>query len=186
MAQWDSLWIIDKKDWILHVNEGYKQFALDNGAPDLAENSVGRCLWDFVTGPELRELYEGLLRRIRQGLGPFEMPYRCDGPTQRRRLLLRVERVDQTDDVLFQSRALQIESRPAVRILDPSSRTGSSAEPLRFCSWTNRLHTPKGWLEVEEAIAELGLFETTELPPFTHTISESAYEQVNAQIEGLD
>ena len=43
---------IDEHDHLIRVDEGYYRFAEENGWPD-AGSSLGRTLWDYVSGREL-------------------------------------------------------------------------------------------------------------------------------------
>ncbi|MFP4353899.1 MAG: hypothetical protein ACLFUJ_02155 [Phycisphaerae bacterium] len=185
MSHWDTLWMINQRDQITHVNEGYKQFARDNGAEHLAEGSCGRSLWDFVTGPDLTQIYVSLIRRLRGGLGPFEMSFRCDSPDCRRKLRMRVEGVGLSRGIMFRSRLIEAQPREPIALLDPSANRAANAKPIPFCSWTNRLWTPRGWLEVEEAVEELQLFQRDTQPPLAYTISDEALGQLMRQIETL-
>ncbi|MFP4353900.1 MAG: hypothetical protein ACLFUJ_02160 [Phycisphaerae bacterium] len=180
--QWTTLWVIDRSDTIIHINDEYRHFAIRNKTPQLADSTLGRSLWDFITGHELTMLYRSLLDRLRSGRGPFELPYRCDSPTQRRKLLMRISGPDASMRVLFASETLEVTDRPAVDILDATIPRSCDSPVLRVCSWTNRIATPRGWLEVEDAIEELRLFELPVLPRISHGLCEEALSEVSGQI----
>ena len=52
---------IDDQDHLIKVDEGYYRFAEENGWTE-ASTSLGRSLWDYVAGDELRKLQRLLLR----------------------------------------------------------------------------------------------------------------------------
>src|SRR5260221_11107345 len=53
---------IDDEDRLIKVDEGYYRFAAENGWEG-AGASLGRSLWDFVAGHEVKKLQRLLLRR---------------------------------------------------------------------------------------------------------------------------
>src|SRR5450631_2450126 len=74
---------IDGHDDIISVNSAWKAFARSNGAPHLAEQVVGRSLWEFVSDGTTRQVYRDLLVRVRGGR-TVTFSYRCDSPSLRR------------------------------------------------------------------------------------------------------
>jgi len=44
---------------------------------------------------------------------------------------------------------------------------------LRIGSWCKRVYTDAAWLEVEDAVERLGLFESEELPAISHGMCPS-------------
>ena len=70
---------IDDQDHLIKVDQGYYSFAEENGWSE-ANTSLGRSLWDYVAGHEMVNLQRLLVRRIRNGVGDVELPFRCDGP----------------------------------------------------------------------------------------------------------
>jgi hypothetical protein len=55
---------IDDQDRLIKFDQGYYRFAEENGWDRVGE-SLGRSLWNFVAGEDLRKLQRLLLRRIR-------------------------------------------------------------------------------------------------------------------------
>ena len=55
---------IDEQDHLIRADEGYYRFAEENGWNG-ASTSLGRSLWDYVAGDEMRKLQRMLVRRIR-------------------------------------------------------------------------------------------------------------------------
>ncbi|NQU49755.1 MAG: hypothetical protein HQ519_13975 [Planctomycetes bacterium] len=76
---------IDSEDKILAVSAEWLRFAKENMAADLErEFVVGRSLWQFITGDEVKHLYEIIFERARQTGDQIALPFRCDSPTERR------------------------------------------------------------------------------------------------------
>ncbi|MCG3180727.1 MAG: hypothetical protein BIFFINMI_03090 [Phycisphaerae bacterium] len=160
-------WRIDARDRIVATDDAFKRFAVENGTPDLAADLVGQSLWEHLAGIEVRHLYELLLESLRAGGRAVTYDYRCDSPTLRRYLQLTAQ-ARPNGDVDFRSTTLEIEPRDVQPLLDAHR----SAAPglIRMCSWCKRLATPSRWIEVERAVAELGLFEADPLPGITHAV----------------
>ncbi len=128
----------------------------------------GVPLLSFISEPTTRHLYDILLDRVRAEQIVIRVPLRCDSPTLRRWLELEMA-PRPADGVAFTSRELRTEARDPVIAFD---RPASSAAPLvRMCSWCKKVETQRAtWLEVEQAVPQLGLFAVSEVPGITHGI----------------
>ena len=80
---------IDEHDHLIRVDEGYYRFAEENGWT-AAGSSLGRSLWDYVSGRELVKLQRLLVRRVRDEVGDVELSFRCDAPALRREMDMRI------------------------------------------------------------------------------------------------
>ena len=161
-------YVIGADDTIESISGPWDMFATANGAPALTVASVvGRPLHHFITDPTTRDIYQRLVRRVRQDDRMVPLALRCDGPSCRRWLSLTVRPLGERR-VGFESRIVREETRDAVSLLDRTiPRAG---EPVRVCSWCDRVHTPAGWRDLETGLPELGLFDPGPLPPITHGI----------------
>src|SRR5258707_15318357 len=72
---------IDDEDRLIKVDEGYYRFAAENGWEG-AGASLGRSLWDFVAGHEVKKLQRLLLRRGAGGVGGGQQPFPCVRPAR--------------------------------------------------------------------------------------------------------
>lgn len=159
---------IDDQDHLIRLDEGYRRFAEENGWNDAAE-SLGRSLWDFVAGEEVRKLQRLLLRRIRDEVRDVELPFRCDSPELRREMEIRIVAHPSGRTVLFSARLRAAQPRePAQPLLDPLAVRGD--ELLEMCSWCDRFQVEGEWVEVEEAAARLELFRRSKLPALSYGI----------------
>lgn len=165
----DSLsYAIDDQDRLIKVDEGYYRFAAENGW-DGAGASLGRSLWDFVAGNDVRKLQRLLLRRIRDEVRSVELPFRCDSPELRREMDIRIAAGRSGRVVMFSARLRSEEKRPEPQpILDP--RAPRAEDFLTMCAWCDRFLVEGEWVEVEEAAKRLGLFRRSELPALDHGI----------------
>jgi hypothetical protein len=165
---------IDENDHLIRVDEGYYRFAEENGWGE-AGSSLGRSLWDYVAGSELRKLQRLLVRRVRDEVGDLQLPFRCDGPKVRREMSIRIVSRPGGRAVLFAAQLRSEEARDLPqRLLDPA--TPRSDETLEMCGWCDRFEVDGEWVEVEEAARRLGFFERSELPALTHGVCPDCSE----------
>jgi len=159
---------IDDQDRLIKVDEGYYRFAEENGWGE-AGSSLGRSLWDFVAGNDVRKLQRLLLRRVRDELRDIELPFRCDSPDLRREMDIRIVADRSGRVVMFSARLRSEEERDEPQpLLDPRSPRGDDL--LTMCAWCDRFLVDGEWVEVEEAARRLELFRRSELPALDHGI----------------
>jgi hypothetical protein len=167
---------IDEHDHLIRVDEGYYRFAEENGWSG-AGSSLGRSLWDYVSGRELVKLQRLLIRRIRDGVGDVELPFRCDGPDVRREMDIRIVSRPGGRVVLFSARLRSEEAREIPQpLLDPGAPR--SGDLLEMCGWCDRFEVDGEWVEVEEAAKRLELFNRPELPLLSHGICPDCNEML--------
>lgn len=159
---------IDDRDRLIKLDEGYYRFAEENGW-DRVGDSLGRSLWDFVAGDEMRKVQRMLLRRLRDEAGEVELPVRCDGPGVRREMEMRIAATRSGRVVLFSAQMRSEEARePPQPLLDPDTQRGG--DTLEMCGWCDRFLVDGEWIEIEEAAVALDLFRRSELPRIEHGI----------------
>jgi hypothetical protein len=169
---------IDDQDRLIRVDDGYYRFAEENGWRE-AGGSLGRSLWDFVAGHDVRKLQRLLLRRVRNELREVQLPFRCDGPDFRREMDIRIA-ADRTGRVVMFSAQLSAEEereepQPLLDVEVPRSQ-----DLLQMCAWCDRFLVDGEWVEVEEAAKRLELFRRSELPTLDHGICPSCSETLLA------
>lgn len=167
MVTTDLQYAIDEQDRVVRANDGYYRFADENGWTG-ADASLGRSLWDFVSGEQLKTLLRILVRRVRSTGTIVELPFRCDGPGVRRELDIRIAPTPSGRAVLFETRVRAEEPREFQPLLDPEAERGE--EMIEMCGWCDRFLVEEEWVEVEEAAARLQLFKRSELPAISHNI----------------
>jgi hypothetical protein len=169
---------IDEHDHLIRVDEGYYRFAEENGWPD-AGSSLGRTLWDYVAGRELVKLQRLLVRRVRDGVGNVELPFRCDAPHVRREMDIRIVARPGGRVVLFSARLRSEEEREVPQpLLDVEVPRGK--DEIEMCGWCDRFEVDGEWVEVEEAARRLQLFNRAELPAMSHGICPDCSEMLLA------
>jgi hypothetical protein len=116
-----------------------------------------------------------LLRRIRGELGSIELPFRCDGPGVRRRMEIHIAAKSSGRFVLFSARLQTEEQRDEFQPL-LAAETPRGKETLTMCGWCDRFLVGAEWVEVEEAVARLGLFDLAEMPEINHSVCPECTE----------
>ncbi|MFN6963441.1 MAG: PAS domain-containing protein [Pyrinomonadaceae bacterium] len=171
---------IGKDDRLSFVNEAGRAFALENDAPELAGGDlVGRSLWDFIADPETREVYRMILARVRAGR-TVELDVRCDAPDVSRLLRLAIRRHDD-DEIEFECSTLAVAPRPReASLIDRGARRARDWVVI-VCSWCKRVQTPRTgqWVEIDDAVRDLGLLAREVLPGLSHGICRSCRERVS-------
>jgi hypothetical protein len=155
-------------------------FAQANEGGCLVDGSVGEPLWAFISGPEVRLLYEALLARVRKANTAVDFTYRCDSPDRRR--LFELVAVPLSDGhVAFASLMIRDEPRPRVALLQADVRRGTDL--VRMCSWCKKILTEDGWVEIEDAVAKLGLLERENPPSITHGVCDACHADLMEKVE---
>ncbi len=173
---------IDSGDLITAVDEEWLRFAEENGATELTRQNVeGRSLWDFVEGNETAQLYKILFEKIRGTDRTCDIPFRCDAPTLRRFMRLIVSS-DEQHNIHFTSVLIREEPRDHQGLLVPAE--DADEVMVKMCSWCKRVALPEGrWLEVEEAMISLRIFETSTHPVVTHGLCQDCRDSMLDQWE---
>lgn len=169
---------IDDRDRLIRVDDGFYRFAAENGW-DGAGDSLGRSLWDFVAGHEVKTLQRLLLRRVREGARDIELPFRCDGPEVRREMDIRIA-ADPTGRVVLFSAQIRAEEpwEEPQPLLDPA--VPREDDFLSMCAWCDRFLVEGKWVEVEEAAERLELFRRSRMPELDHGICPQCSGQLLA------
>jgi len=172
---------IDSTDHIIHVNPAWSAVAEAVAAPGLrAPLILGRLLWDFIGDATTRQLYSTILERARTRARPLAFSFRCDTPTQRRLMHMRIARRAGAA-VSFEVRTIATQERPPVALLEAGApRSGSI---VRMCSWCKRMPLPTGqWVEVEEAMKVLDILDAIPLPAISHGMCPACFEAITGTL----
>lgn len=168
---------IDSAGHIVSIEGPWDAFAEENDAPALAARVVlGRPLFDFIAGVDVRHIYDLLIRRVRSGR-TIEVPFRCDAPAARR--WLRLSMAPAGDLIEFRSSTLDVRSRPPQALLASARRR--SAELLLICSWCKQVELREGWREIEEAVQTLALLDGAAMPGLTHGLCPACAQRVTRE-----
>lgn len=166
---------------------GWRLFAVDNGAVDLADadNFVGHNLFDFLAGEEVRTAYRRLLERLRLGEPQISLPCHCDAPGLVRDMRMTITALRQhrvLRGFLFQSITIAEHTRPPMRLFEFARPQNMESAPLiAMCSLCERVSPPEAdcgdhaapWLEAEQYYARGGSSHVR----ISHTVCPSCFRQ---------
>jgi len=171
----EILYRLNDRDEIVFVNDVWSQFATANDGRHLVASQVlGRSLWDFITDLTTRQLYRDRLKRLRLGRS-VQFTFRCDSPACRRLMGMRVALCSE-GEVEFRPRSLSQQDRQSQPLLETGQ--ARSDERVLICRWCLRVKVGDRWLELEEAVFSLRLFESPVLPLLNHAMCETCYEEM--------
>lgn len=166
---------------IVAVNDGWTSFALANDAPELAApHPLGKRLLEHIADPTMAHLYEQLLLKVRRTQRALTLPLRCDSPSLRRFLELRLEPLP-PDGVRLTTSVLRVEPREPVHLLE--RHAGRNGPAVRMCSFCKRIEVRDEWREMEDAAPALGLLECDSAPPITHGICPTCYRSASKALD---
>jgi hypothetical protein len=176
------IYVLDSNDIIVHISDNWTAFAEKNQAGNScsADKVLNRPIWQFISGEETKHLYEIIMNKVRENNIEVNLPFRCDSPDKRRYLELHIAPAN--DGWLeFTSKVVREEGRKTVELLDSSIPRSSNT--IKMCCMCKQIRLPEGlWLEAEDAIAELRLFDRQNLPAISHVHCSTCFEMAMAEI----
>jgi hypothetical protein len=173
---------IDRSNTITEVSRNWVVIAEENDWSSERDPSdvVGRPIGDFIEDAQTRQLYEEAYERVRNGTPCGPIPFRCDSPGERRWLELYLEPLrDGTIEIT--SKVVRTERRAPVQLPAQlyDGAVGTSDELLKICSMCKKLAVSGNeWVEIEDGLAQLRVFERDEMPRLTHGVCDSCYRTV--------
>jgi hypothetical protein len=160
---------IDGIDRLVEASEAYFDFAGQNEYPGAAL-CVGNLLWDSVSDSTTRLVQRSLVRRVRRFGRTLTLPFRCDGPSVRRELILEIGKRAETGWIQFSATTVSEERRPRQALLDLREERGDRT--ITMCSWCDRFMVGRVWVEIEQAVSDLGLTEGSDLPSVGYALCD--------------
>lgn len=141
---------IDKYNVIRRIAGSWDEFSEENETHNLAtEQVIGRSLWDYVIGKDVRWLYEKLIAHVRKSGNKVVFPFRCDSPDTIR--LMEMEIVPQSENtVRFVTTPVEIRQRPKQLYYNYISH-GQRCHVF-CCSICNRVKSENAWVQLDEAL----------------------------------
>ncbi len=168
---------ITADDRIEFVNDAWIRFAEENETPALPQTVMGDSLWQHISGPEVIQLFRQLVAKVRETHTEVSIPFRCDSPTCRRFMRMRIVPLHQRRIEFCTWIEREEPFAQPVRLLDPAvPRDGNAL--LRMCAWCKKIHVAAAWLEIEEAIGQLQLFDSRTLPALTHGMCDRCFQMM--------
>jgi hypothetical protein len=142
----------------------WDRFAIENGAPELsADHVIGRNLFEFVSGSDVKQAYRDLAARVVSGGEPVVVNTRCDSPGVARELRLSVAPLplaDRQKGLLFQAQIVSETARSRLDIFDFTALLEALLHQadlpiVTICSFCQRVRRPgaddqEDWVTAEE------------------------------------
>lgn len=174
---------INNNDLITFISSNtWNEFANENESDHVREEHIlNKEIWDFITDQETLEIYKMIVDKVRVTKKKIIVPFRCDSAQFRRLFIMEIEKHDK-NSILFHSELQKIEKRISVKLFEHDSKR--SEDFIKICSWCKKVevHPQQEWLEVEEAIISLKLYEMEKLPEITHSICPVCHEKIMKDI----
>ncbi|MCG6969794.1 MAG: hypothetical protein LJE85_08520 [Gammaproteobacteria bacterium] len=168
MTQTSVIYRIDANNQLIDVDENWDRFALANDSPQLVRALVVRKpLFELISDPLSGHLYKLLIERVKHTGKTISFKFRCDSPAMRRYMHMEMVRQVENDGVCFKSTTEREEPREPVELLAPHAKR--SDDLVIICSWCKRVKVSEDqWLDIEQGIQRLGLFDAEVLPQLSH------------------
>lgn len=163
---------LDAEDRLDGFDAGWTAFAHANDGEALLPSKVlGQPLWTFISDSTTILIYRKILQRLRAGGPPVAFRFRCDSPDRRRLLGMRITS-DRSGGIQFDVTPISEEWRAPVLLL--AANAPRDAGLVLMCAWCQHVRLPsERWVEVEEAIDGLAIFNTDTVPRVSHGICPS-------------
>ena len=164
----------------------WNSFAVENDAPELTSDAViGRNLFSFVEGEQVRDQLKTILERISQDPNrAWVLPFRCDAPLRQRNVLQSLRPIFSghvCDGFVFHSFQQFSWQRPPMGLYDfkrhiELAKQDPDLPVVTMCSWCQRVQfSPIGganWITAEDYYSNGGRSEVR----VTHGICEDCME----------
>lgn len=169
----DVVYRVDRNDILLTVNDAWDAFALENDGADLIrDNVVGKSIWSFMHDDDARHIHQLLTDKVRAGRKVAGLRFRCDSPSSRRHMEMDISLLNM-GEVEYRCRFLRVEGR------EPVPMAGDDADAhITMCSWCKKVNDGGQWLELEEAVKALKLFEREKMPLISHGMCDACLNKL--------
>jgi hypothetical protein len=138
-------------------------------APFVSNAIVGRNLYDFIDGMDVRHLYKTLESRVLKTGRAISFAYRCDSPVIRREMCMKLSR--DAEMIRYESAVIR-ETRRARPIPLQVMKAPTFVAMCSFCQKYRFPVSSKIWKELETLFLEDSLPDEFR---FTHGICEDCY-----------
>ncbi len=142
---------IDEDDVIMDIGGQWDEFARDNGGGQILKPQVlGTRLYQHIKGETCRTYVWTMLDAVRKLEKPIVRSYRCDSPTCKRFMTMRI--VPESRNKLLLEHRL-VSTQPFERTLRFACAPDSVHTRVTRCSMCNRLQIDGAWGEPELVLA---------------------------------
>lgn len=173
---------LDEGDRLIAVSPDWDTFAHENDAPENVASAVlGRPLWEFIAGAETEDLLRRIINVVRTRSRAVDVPFRCDSPGILRHMRFHAAPAG-NNGVRITTHLLR---ELAADGMHAELRRPRASWMVAMCSWCNAIRLDDGaWVEVDDGVARLRLFDTAHAPAVTHTICDTCLESIYPHLGG--
>gem|GEM_PF-779485 len=173
LEETNVVFVLDKDNNILEVNETWDTFAQENDGQGLTRPEVvNRNLFDFIHGDSTRMFVQVLLDYARILQNTLERDYRCDSDHLKRYMKMVIK---PQPDGKIQLENVTVRVEKMVRRVPFRPASPGQHSHLR-CSMCNNLKIRDQWMDPEEAL-RLGEVDSLD-NPVTYTVCPSCYSSL--------
>jgi len=149
MEQPIYIYYIDENDLIYHINEEWKQFAIENEGSYLVDETLGKPIWDFISEGLIKKLYKELIAAVRKTQEEINISFRCDSPEKLRFMQMNLYPIME-NGIAFQNILLKEKLKEEGYTPEVLAILGEAGYPM--CSKCNKIKINSEWIELEEAL----------------------------------
>ena len=155
-------YVLDADLAFVYCNPAWDHFAIENGAPGLAEGTILGSPLFAVIPDELRPLYANAFAHVRQTGEVWQCTYECSSPQKFRQFRMRIHWL--IPDLFLVTNTLAIEAAHANISngnLDGYLSPGGAISMCSHCRCTRRIDAPEQWdfvpthLELSPKVAKI-------------------------------
>lgn len=156
---------LDKNDLIERVSLFWDEFALANdGGKVVASKIRGKPIWEFIGDEQTVVWLKILFESVRKRQTPQERPYRCDSPSERRYMLMRVSPMH-SGALAVENILLRVEQRRHPVFFSTTPGENTEAQRILRCSICGKIKKNLAWTEPDSEADTLRL-------PVVYTVCE--------------
>lgn len=143
---------LDRKNVITRVSLFWDEFALENdGGKAVSSKVCGKSMWEFVGDETTKAWLEMLFENTRRKGIPVERPYRCDAPSEKRHMIMKIT-PDPSGNLFVEHYLTHVEPRRTPVFFMRSEAAKSDHKKFLRCSNCGRIKINTDWIEAESAI----------------------------------
>jgi len=163
---------INQHDEIISVNDDWCRYASDHGWQGITPETVlNKPVFNYITDSTTSRLYQYLFKRVRGG-SEVRYKFNCESSSHRRLMEMTVTSLGELGDVELKARMLSKQdlNQQLAPVSDPQN-----IGFVKACGWCSRIDMEGNWINVEDAVAKLEMFEFSRLPQMTHGICKNCF-----------
>jgi hypothetical protein len=120
------------------------------------------------------------MKQVRETGATLRFPFRCDSPDALRYMEMAVSPTE-NNGLIFQTTLTRVLERSS--LYPKESRPPGQESMVQICAWCDLVLVHSEWLSLEDAIWMLGLFDTSEAPPISHSICPACVRLLNKEVK---